>query len=174
MKFKLNTVLFFLIVFSLSIQAQKKDFEIEDLYKIKSVGSPAISNDGTRIAYTVTSLNLKAGKSNTEIYLMNADGSNQKRLTNNDAADFNPIWKADDSGILFLSTRNGSSQLFCLPIDGGEAKQITDFGLGVTSVKLSLDGKSIIFQASVFPECGIDVECNNRININIFQRLKRD
>ncbi len=164
MKFKLNTVLFFLIVFSLSIQAQKKAFEIEDLYKIKSVGSPAISNDGTRIAFTVTSRNLKAGKSNTEIYLMNTDGSNQKQLTNNDAADFNPIWKADDSGILFLSTRNGSSQLFCLPIDGGEANQITDFGLGVSSAKLSLDGKSIIFQASVFPECGINVECNNKID----------
>ena len=85
--------------------------------------------------------------------MINIDGTNQKQLTNNDAADFNSIWKADDSGILFLSTRNGSSQLFCLPINGGEAKQITDFGLGISSAKLSLDGKSIIFQATVFPEC---------------------
>ena len=164
MKFKLNVVLFLVISISFSILAQKKAFEIEDLYKVKYVGSPSISNNGELVAYTVTSSNLKEAKSNTEIFVMNIDGTNQKQLTNNDAADFNPIWKTDDSGILFLSTRNGSSQLFCLPIDGGEAKQITDFGLGVSSAKLSSDGKSIIFQASVFPECGIDVECNNKID----------
>jgi dipeptidyl aminopeptidase/acylaminoacyl peptidase len=116
------------------------------------------------VAFTVTTSNLKEASSNTEIYLMNADGTNQKQLTNNEATDFNPIWKNDDSGILFTSTRTGSAQLFCLPIGGGESKQITDFELGISSPKLSVDGKSIIFQASVFPECGIDVECNKKID----------
>jgi dipeptidyl aminopeptidase/acylaminoacyl peptidase len=63
-----------------------------------------------------------------------------------------------------VSTRSGLPQIFCLPIDGGEAKQVTEFELGVTSPKLAKDGKSILFQASVFPECGIDIECNNRID----------
>ena len=164
MKLKLNVMLLTLFFFSISIHAQKKAFEIEDLYKIKSIGSPTISNNGEWIAFSVTSLNLKKSTSNSEVFVMNVDGTNQKQLTNNDAADYNPIWKADDSGILFLSNRTGTTQLFCLPIDGGEAKQITDFGLGVSSPKLSKDGKSIIFQASLFPECGIDVACNNKID----------
>ena len=164
MKLRLNIFLLILFGISFSIQAQKKAFEIEDLYNIKYVGSPAISNDGTKIAFTVTTSNLQKGSSNTEIHLMNVDGSNQKQLTNNDAADFNPIWKIDDSGILFSSTRTGSTQLFCLPIDGGEAEQITDFALGISSAKLSLDGKHLLFQAVVFPECGIDIECNNKID----------
>ena len=164
MKLNFTTILLLLIIVSFSVKAQKKAFEIEDLYKVKYVGSPAISNDGTRVAYTVTTSNLQKGSSNTEIYVMNVDGSNQKQLTNNDAADFNPIWKTDDSGILFSSTRTGLTQLFCLPIDGGEAEQLTDFALGVSSVKLSVDGKQILFQAIVFPECGIDIACNNKIN----------
>ncbi len=164
MKLNFTTILLLLIIVSFSVKAQKKAFEIEDLYKVKYVGSPAISNDGTRVAYTVTTSNLQKGSSNTEIYVMNVDGSNQKQLTNNDAADFNPIWKTDDSGILFSSTRTGLTQLFCLPIDGGEAEQLTDFALGVSSVKLSVDGKQILFQATVFPECGIDIACNNKIN----------
>ncbi|MDA3860066.1 MAG: S9 family peptidase [Melioribacteraceae bacterium] len=164
MKFRINKVLLIILAFSFSIQAQKKAFEIEDLYKVKYVGSPAISNNEELVAFTVTTSNLKEASSNTEIYLMNADGTNQKQLTNNEATDFNPIWKNDDSGILFTSTRTGSAQLFCLPIGGGESKQITDFELGISSPKLSVDGKSIIFQASVFPECGIDVECNKKID----------
>lgn len=164
MKFKLNLLLLVVITFSITIHAQKKAFEIEDLYKVKYVGSPIISNNGELVAFTVTTSSLKNAKSNTDIFVMNIDGTNQKQLTNNDAADFNPIWKVDDSGILFSSTRTGSTQLFCLPIDGGEAEQITDFGFGVSSPKLSVDGKSIIFQATLFPECGIDFECNNKID----------
>jgi len=160
-KFYFFTLLLFL---STTILAQKKAFTIEDLYKIKSVGAPVISNDGKKIAFSVTSSNLHKSKSNTEIYLMNVDGSNLKQLTNNDDADFNPIWKTDDTGIIFSSTRNGAVQLFNLPISGGEAENITDFKLGINAAKLSANGKSIIFQASVFPECGIDIDCNNKID----------
>ncbi len=163
MKFKLNIIFLVLVFFAFSVQAQKKAFKIEDLYKVKYVGSPTISNNGKLIAFTVNTSNLKEAKSNTDIYVMNIDGTNQKQLTNNDAADYNPIWKADDSTILFSSTRTGSVQLFSLPIDGGEAEQITDFGLGVSSPKLSKDGNLLLFQATLFPECGIDVECNNKI-----------
>ncbi|MCF6270014.1 MAG: S9 family peptidase [Melioribacteraceae bacterium] len=164
MKFKLSTVFLLLISFSLSIYAQKKAFEIEDLYKVKHVGSPTISNNGELVAFTVTTSNLKEAKSNTDIYVMDVDGTNQKQLTNNDASDFNPMWKADDSGVFFSSTRTGSAQLFYIPIDGGEAEQITDFGLGVSSSKLSKDGKSLLFKATLFPECGINVDCNYRID----------
>ncbi len=164
MKFRLNGILIVLILFTLTLLAQKKAFEITDLYKVKYISSPVISHNGEKVAFTVTTSNLKEAKSNSEIFVINIDGSGLKQLTNNKAADFNPIWKIDDSGILFSSTRSGTVQLYCIPIDGGEAKQITDFDLGVSSPKLSTDGKSIIFQTSLFPECGTDVECNNKID----------
>lgn len=163
MKFKVQHVFIILFIVASFLQGQKKAFTIEDLYKIKSISSQVISNKGTKVAFVVTKNSLYDAKSNSEIYVMNVDGSELKKITNNDAADFNPIWKTDDKGILFVSTRNGLPQLFCIPIDGGEAKEITDFGLGISSPKLSKDGRAIIFQASVFPECGIDIECNSKI-----------
>jgi len=110
MKFRLNIILIVIVSFTVTLQAQKKAFEIEDLYKVKYIGSPALSNDGEKIVFTVTTSNLKEAKSNTEIFVVNVDGSDLKQLTNNEAADFNPIWKNDDSGVLFSSTRDGEVQ----------------------------------------------------------------
>jgi dipeptidyl aminopeptidase/acylaminoacyl peptidase len=62
-------------LFSFSIQGQKRAFEIEDIYKLKYVGSPTISHNGKLVAFTVTEYNLKEAKSNTEIFVMNVDGS---------------------------------------------------------------------------------------------------
>lgn len=63
--------------------AQKTPFAIEDLYKLKGVGDPQISPDGKKIAFTVTENSLAEGKSNVELYIIDADGTNMRRLTNN-------------------------------------------------------------------------------------------
>ncbi len=136
--------------------SQKKAFTIEDLYKIKSVGSAVISNDGKQFLFTVTNYDLPKSNSNTEVYLSNIDGSNQRKITNNKAADFSPIWDKDSKGFYFVSYRTGSAQLFYLPLNGGEARQITDFYMGINSPKISPDGTKIIFSTKVFPEIGID------------------
>lgn len=149
---------------ALTLNAQKRAFTIEDLYKVKSVGSETISHDGAKIAFTVTTYNLHKAKSSTDIYLMNADGSDLVQLTNNPAADYNPIWSNDDKGIYFVSTRTGSEQLYYLSLEGGEPTQITNTGIGVSSPKLSPDGKYLLFSAQVFPECGTDENCNKKID----------
>ncbi|OGU62932.1 MAG: peptidase S9 [Ignavibacteria bacterium RBG_13_36_8] len=156
-------LIFFTVLLTVS-NAQKRAFTIEDLYKVKGVGSHVISHDGSKIAFTVTTSNLREQKSNTDIYLMNADGSDLRQLTNNPAGDYNPIWSTDDKGIYFVSTRSGTEQVYYLSFDGGEAKQITDYGLGLSSPKLSDDGKYFVFTANVFPECGADVNCNEKIS----------
>ena len=159
--------LLFVVMFVISCSinyAQKRAFTIEDIYKVKFVGSETISHDGSKVVFTVNSSDLKEQKSNTDLYMMNSDGTGLVQLTYDESADFNPIWAPDDKGIYFVSYRGGSGQVYYLPINGGEAKQITDYGLGLSSPKLSSDGKYFIFTADVFPECGADVECNNKIN----------
>ncbi|MBU1097773.1 MAG: S9 family peptidase [Bacteroidetes bacterium] len=146
-----------------SLFAQKKAFAIEDLYKIKSVGVPVISNDGNKIAFTVTSYDLPNSYSNTDIYVQDLKTKEISQFTSDSSADYNPVWINDDSGLYFLSARAGTPQLFYKSLSNGEEKQITAFYSGIDSPKLSPDGGKIIFTAQVFPECGSDEDCNKKI-----------
>jgi dipeptidyl aminopeptidase/acylaminoacyl peptidase len=140
--------------------AQKRPFAIEDIYRLKGVADPQISPDEKKIAFVVTENSLPDGKSNAEIYLMDADGSNMRRLTNNPAGDNHPRWSPDGKSLLFVSTRKEGSQAWILPLDGGEPTQLTKFATGVADAMWTADGKHIVFSSEVFPECGADDNCN--------------
>ncbi len=162
MKFK-ELIFLFVSIFSCIAVAQKTAFSIEDLYKIKSVGEAVVSNNGNHFLFTITSYDLPKSKSNTDIYIADIDGSNQRQLTNNEAADYNPIWDKEDKGFYFTSFRDGSAQLYYMPLSGGEVEKITNFYMGVNSPKLSPDGSKIIFTSQVFPELGIDEEATKKL-----------
>jgi dipeptidyl aminopeptidase/acylaminoacyl peptidase len=142
--------------------AQKKPFTIEDLYRIKRISDPQISPDGNSIAFTVTEYDLKKGRSNSDIWVINADGSHLKQLTQSQKSDDNPRWSPDGKTLMFLSERGESSQIWLLPISGGEAKQLTDISTGISDPIWMPDGKSIVFASNIFPEYGAVDSLNAR------------
>lgn len=84
---------------------------------------------------------------NSEIYVMDADGSNQTRLTSNDVEDSFPYWSPDGSRILFQSskTEDSPAQLYTMNPDGSDVKQLTKSSHRYSSPSWSPDGKSIAF-----------------------------
>jgi len=93
---------------------------------------------------------------NDEIYVMNADGSNQTRLTNNNVKDWFPKWSPDGEKIAYFSEINGKNQLFVMNKDGSNQKQIS-FDLNIYNgyewIEWSPDGTKILIQ--VFSEQNI-------------------
>jgi len=134
----------------------KKPFDIEALYKMRYVGSPVWSPDGSKILFTVSSYDLKKGKSNREIYLIRADGSGLRRMTRCAETDTSPNWWPDGKSFVFLSTRNDKAELWRMPIDGGEPQQLTTISTGASAAKVSPDGKHLAFTSRIFPEYGAD------------------
>ena len=161
---RIAALAFLCIAGLLSTDAQKKPFTIADLYRVRSVEDPRFSPDGKQIAFVVRESMLAKGTTNSDIYLVNADGSNLRQLTNNPAADTHPRWSPDGTSLLFLSTRKEGQQAWLLPLLGGEPRQLTRFAAGIGDPVWSPDGKQIVFTSDVYPECGADDSCNKAIS----------
>src|SRR6185436_19912403 len=138
----------------------KRAFELADVYRVKQVGAPALSPDGTLVAFQVRRTDLAADKSWSEIWLMNTDGSNQRQMTQGEHMDTGPHFTPDGGSILFSSNRAGAGQIYVMPIDGGEPRQLTKFPPGVADPVFSPDGKYIAVSSDVYPEAGIDADKN--------------
>jgi len=141
----------------------KRAFEITDYYRTNMVGSPAVSADGARVAFPVTRYELEAGESWSEIWMMEADGSDLRQMTCGRHHDSSPVFSPDGKNLLFVSDRGEGSQLYVMAVDGGEARRLTDYPMGLSGPVWSPDGVFLAVQAEVYPECGYDAECNRTI-----------
>ena len=146
-----------------SALAAKRAFTIEDLYKVKGISGVELSPDGKQIVYTVSTSNLGKGKRVSQIWIMDRDGKNARQLTQGEKSSNTPHFLPDGKSIVFLSSRDGSTQLYSLPLQGGEAKKLTSVSTEVADPLLTPDGKQVIYSSDVYPECGADDACNKKI-----------
>jgi len=122
---------------------------IHDMLAMDRISDSQVSPDGKWIAFTVRETDLAANRGRTDIWLVGTDGKGLHRLTNHPAADFNGRWTPCSQWIFFLSTRSGSSQIWRIKVDGGEAEQWTHFPLDVGSLVLAR--AKLAFTMDVFP-----------------------
>jgi dipeptidyl aminopeptidase/acylaminoacyl peptidase len=128
-------------------------FSVHDMLAMDRLSDPQVSPDGRLIVFTLKKTDLEADKGRTDIWLINADGTNLLKLTSHTKADYNPRWSPDSKSVWFISTRSGSAQVWRIAVDGGEAQQITDLPLDVGNLLVSPDGRHIAFTLEVFPDC---------------------
>ena len=95
-----------------------------------------------RVAYTD---GYEKGREATEIYVVDLNSGEQKRLTNNSVADFWPRWSGDGRNIFFLTTRDGFQQLYVMNDDGSSPRNISNTFEDVKSYYLSSDKMKIAF-----------------------------
>ena len=148
-----------LVMALLSANAQKRAFTIEDLYRVKGVSSVSLSPDGKTVCYTASSSDLKNQKSGSDIYIMNADGSHTKALTE-DGKSSSAVWSKDGKSIFFTNYEKGTAQIFRMNLTTCETEQVTDYELGIGSPVISPDERYIAFTAEVYPDLGADAKAN--------------
>jgi len=125
------------ILFVQSLTASKQPAPVANYRGSNS--APAWSPDGKQLAAVLT----RDGTS--QIYLMNAEGGNLRRLTTSGAIDTEPFFTPDGQSIYFTSDRGGSPQIYRMAASGGEATRITFDGDYNVSPRVSPDGKTLAY-----------------------------
>jgi len=157
MRHKLMLVGFIMMAFGVAILAgqiqETHPFSIHDMLAMDRISEPQASPDGKWVVFALRKTDLAANRGRNDLWLVGIDGTGLRQLTVNPASDFSPQWARDGKSIWFISTRSGSSQIWRIPVDGGEPEQKTNFPLAVGGFLLSPDGSRIALAMEIFPTC---------------------
>jgi dipeptidyl aminopeptidase/acylaminoacyl peptidase len=119
---------------------------IDDLIALKRVtGTPAISPDGRRVAFTVRETNWADNTYETEVWIADVSAVGSARpLTSGAKSSQQPAWSPDGTWIAFVSDRSDVRQLYRLSVEGGEAEALTS-GEAVSAFAWSPDSRRIAY-----------------------------
>ena len=124
-------------------------FSVEALEAIGRVTEPVVSPDETKILYGVSYESIEENASNRDLYVMNVDGSDAKRLTRTPKSENNAVWINGGAQIAFLYPDNGVNQVWVMDADGNNRKCVSNVENGVNGFLISPDEKHVVMIANV-------------------------
>lgn len=94
-------------------ETYKKCMTPIDAFKIRHITDPRISPDGSKVAFTVSQLDLENNKNNKDIYVISSEGGEAINITM-DGNSASPRWSPDGSNIAFISSTEGRSGIWVI------------------------------------------------------------
>ena len=172
-----NLLFFFLFVVHISVaQNGKEKIMVTDLTKIKQISNITVSPDGKSAVYL-----LKTTEQNEEnkleydyrTHLYLTDFKTVRQMTRGVESVSAAVWSPDSKQIAFSRNVKGKAQIFIMPLEGGEAFQLTDIKYGAFNPNWSKDGQRISFQVSLsFNELLKDSILNPNKGVPLFSMEK--
>ena len=120
-----------------------------DVFELQSVTDPQISPDHRRVVYVRGFADIHTDTRYSNLWILNADGSDHRPLTSGNFTDASPRWSPDGSRLLYSSNRENSTQLYVRWMDSGVTTRLTNLTEAPVAPTWSPDGKSIAFSSLV-------------------------
>ncbi len=134
--------------------AQKRPIALDDLHRLQDITEPAFAPRGDAIVYTVSTHNLDSDETVSDLWRVSWQGGESEQLTHTPyESEWAPRWRPDGKAIAFLSDRGEDelTQVWLMPVEGGEGRALTSVRAGVMDFVWAPDGKRIVFVAEDDP-----------------------
>jgi len=179
---RLFAILLLLAPFAMA--QSKRPFTFEDMMALKRVGDPALSPDGKWIIFATTNVDLVQNTKTPHLWVLPASGGEASQITNGPGEDA-PRWSPDGKSVLYISARDGESQVWVSDFDPARAifvtdpRKVTSISTGADGAIWAPDGKTILFTSEVYPDCKEeacnkernDARAKSKVKAQVFTRL---
>ncbi|MEZ4416516.1 MAG: S9 family peptidase [Gemmatimonadota bacterium] len=139
----------------LCAQATRRPLRVEDALRVVQAGEPQISPDGSWVLYPTRELAEQGRRWQTRWWAAPAAGG-PPRLFLQDPAPSHVRFSPDGRTLSFQRDVGGTSQIFLMPLDGGEARQLTRHATAIEDHEWAGDGSAIVFLAPDAPPPSVD------------------
>ncbi len=137
----------FLIVSS--TQAQKKAFQMKDVFELEFASDPQISPDGNFIAYVRNRTDIMKDNIHSSIWLIQTDGSEHLPLGSDEDRTSSPRWSPDGKRLAYLSSTKDGTEIFVSWMETGRTARLTFLPKSPRSLSWSPDGNWLAFSMFV-------------------------
>jgi len=120
-----------------------------DVFSLQSAGDPQISPDGKRVVYMRQFADIMSDKRESNLWVINVDGTEDRALTTGNYSDSSPRWSPDGTRIAYISDRDGKAQIYVRWMDNGQTAELTNLESAPSEIVWSPDGKLLSFSALV-------------------------
>jgi dipeptidyl aminopeptidase/acylaminoacyl peptidase len=137
--------------------SEKRPITETDLFKFVWVADPQIAPDGSQVVFVRVAVSEKTDQYESNLWIVKADGSEAPRQLTAGTRDLSPSWSPDSRLVAFTRSidkdgKTQPAQIYVMPMNGGEARAITDLPRAASGPEWSPDGKTIAFSSTVKPE----------------------
>ncbi|HKR26733.1 MAG TPA: hypothetical protein VJS11_04735, partial [Acidobacteriaceae bacterium] len=139
-------------------QSARRPMTFEDMMKMRRLGDIDVSRDGKWVLFSATDVDLEKNTRTPHLWIVPVAGGQEKALTSSAVGESRGRFSPDGKQILFLTARSGGQQIWLADFNGedgtiGEPQQITHISTDADGATWSPDGKHLLFQSAVYPEC---------------------
>ena len=136
------------------LQAKKSPFTVDDMLAAKRVGEAAVSADGSKMIFSVKTVDAANNKSESDLWLYDLTTADIKQLTFTPRAEASYQWSKDDKYIIYSRGRN----IWKLPLNGTKASKLKTLPTQIDTLKIAPDGIHFAFSSRIPANC-LDFDC---------------